>query len=169
MTARSPVPGDRPLRRRRRTSAGARTTALFIVLLAVGSPSTLAHPGPGIAIDSRGCVYNLDTYGGHIWSGEGVHSASRQSRYDQASAAIDSVYQRFSAAYRMLNADSVAVLYTEDALYLQPRGDMVRGREWSAPDRGKFATVWKRGDDGRWRIHVDIYSSAPKEPDDGAN
>lgn len=33
--------------------------------------------------------------------------------------------------------------------------------------RGKFATVWKRADDGRWRIHVDSFSPAPSESDEG--
>lgn len=31
------------------------------------------------------------------------------------------------------------------------------------PSRGKFATVWKRGADGAWRIHVDSFSPAPPE------
>ncbi len=33
--------------------------------------------------------------------------------------------------------------------------------------RGKFATTWKRGDDGHWRIHVDSFSPAPSESDEG--
>lgn len=34
--------------------------------------------------------------------------------------------------------------------------------------RGKFATVWKRGADGKWRIHVDSFSPAP-EGDEGSS
>lgn len=33
--------------------------------------------------------------------------------------------------------------------------------ELSPPSRGKFATVWRRDDDGAWRIHVDSFSPAP--------
>lgn len=35
------------------------------------------------------------------------------------------------------------------------------------PSRGKFATVWKRGADGAWRIHVDSFSPAPEETPPG--
>ncbi len=134
-------------------------------------------------------------------------------------AAIDSVYHRFSRAYDLLDADSVAGLYTEDALYLPAGGDLIRGRrairadfsnffdelreqdvalrisfstvdrhltgdlaydvgyytlesapsgrEGSPPvvSRGKFTTVWRKGVDGTWRIHVDAFSPAPAEDD----
>lgn len=45
-----------------------------------------------------------------------------------ANQAIDEVYRRFSDAYRQLAADSVGALYTDDALYLPPEGDIVRSR-----------------------------------------
>lgn len=35
----------------------------------------------------------------------------------------------------------------------------------SDPSRGKFATVWRRDAEGRWRIHIDAFSPAP--PPDG--
>lgn len=127
-------------------------------------------------------------------------------------AAMDSVYGRFVRAYDLLEADSVAALYTVDALYLPADGDALRGRrairasfdnffrrvrsegvavridfasvdrrgtdrlaydvgyyvleylaggEPFATSRGKFATVWRRGADERWRIHVDSFSPAP--------
>lgn len=133
-------------------------------------------------------------------------------------AAIDSVYHRFSRAYTLLEADSVADLYTEDALYLPATGDVIRGRPAiranfdnffrsvgesgsrlrisfvtldrrtggdlaydvgyytleSGPagmiptvSRGKFTTVWRKGLDGVWRIHVDAFSPAP--PDTAAD
>lgn len=42
--------------------------------------------------------------------------------------AVDEPYDRFAAAYATLNADRVSQLYTEDALYLPPGGDILRGR-----------------------------------------
>lgn len=44
-------------------------------------------------------------------------------------ARIDAVYDTFSRAYRELDAELVANLYTEDALYLPSRGDILRGRQ----------------------------------------
>ena len=43
-------------------------------------------------------------------------------------AGIDAVYQKFDAAYQALSAEAVAALYTEDALYLSPASDVLRGR-----------------------------------------
>ena len=43
-------------------------------------------------------------------------------------AQLDAVYERFSQGYATLAPDLVADLYTEDALYLSPRGDIKRGR-----------------------------------------
>ena len=40
----------------------------------------------------------------------------------------DEPYDRFAAAYATLNADRVSLLYTEDALYLPPGGDILQGR-----------------------------------------
>jgi uncharacterized protein (TIGR02246 family) len=38
-------------------------------------------------------------------------------------------YDRFAAAYATLDAERVSSLYTEDAFYLPPSDDMVRGRD----------------------------------------
>ena len=40
----------------------------------------------------------------------------------------DEPYQRFSAAYATLDAQRVGAIYTDDALYLPPGGDIIRGR-----------------------------------------
>ncbi len=129
-----------------------------------------------------------------------------------ASAAMDAVYQRFTAAYAAGEPDSVVALYTDAPLYLPARApDVLEGRaalraqfgfladlaaagstpriEFESVDRGasgdvgfdvgyyllrvespdgelgplsrgKFVTVWLRGADGRWRIHVDGFSPA---------
>ena len=40
----------------------------------------------------------------------------------------DDRYDRFSAAYASLDPDRIAAMYTDDALYLGPAGEIVRGR-----------------------------------------
>ena len=42
---------------------------------------------------------------------------------------IDAIYQRFQLAYEKLDAEMVAGLYTDDALYLVPDNDVMRGKE----------------------------------------
>ncbi|MFW6080049.1 MAG: YybH family protein [Gemmatimonadota bacterium] len=44
------------------------------------------------------------------------------------SAAMDSVYDRFTRAYRLGEPDSVVVLYADSPLYLPGQGDILRGR-----------------------------------------
>lgn len=44
-------------------------------------------------------------------------------------AKIDDVYRRFSEAYKKLDFEAVTNLYTDDAFYLAPGGDVKRGRE----------------------------------------
>src|SRR5687767_6881094 len=43
-------------------------------------------------------------------------------------AGIDKIYSRFSEAYRTLNSEMVANLYTANAFYLSPGSDIQRGR-----------------------------------------
>lgn len=43
-------------------------------------------------------------------------------------AGIDKIYSRFSEAYRTLNSEMVANLYTDNAFYLSPGSDIQRGR-----------------------------------------
>lgn len=42
--------------------------------------------------------------------------------------AIDAAYERFATGYELGDAGMVAGLYTPDALYLPPQGDVLRGR-----------------------------------------
>lgn len=56
-------------------------------------------------------------------------------------ARFDAIYARFSRAYEQLDPDQVADLYTEDALYLRPRGDIERGRDVI---RAGFASMFER-------------------------
>lgn len=44
-------------------------------------------------------------------------------------AGIDAVYATFSDAYERLDAKMVSGLYTDDALYLTPESDIMRGRD----------------------------------------
>lgn len=46
----------------------------------------------------------------------------------EAHAGIDAIYARFSEGYRTLDAAKVAELYTDDASYLAPGRDLLRGR-----------------------------------------
>ncbi|MGH7538345.1 MAG: YybH family protein, partial [Gemmatimonadales bacterium] len=57
-------------------------------------------------------------------------------------------YQRFAAAYASLDAERVSRIYTEDAFYLQPSGDMLRGR---SAIRTRFAEAF---DAARARRHT---------------
>lgn len=43
--------------------------------------------------------------------------------------ALDQTYEQFDTAFRALDARGVANIYSDDALYLGPFGDIVRGRE----------------------------------------
>jgi uncharacterized protein (TIGR02246 family) len=43
-------------------------------------------------------------------------------------AELDAVYERFTAAYAAADPDAVAQLYAEDAFYLAPGEDVLRGR-----------------------------------------
>lgn len=125
-----------------------------------------------------------------------------------ASAAMQDVYARFSAGYRLASADTVAQLYTEDAFYLQPDADVLRGRDtvratfeaflggfreggrpgpnidfeilerridgdighdvgyyrFDGVRAGKFIVLWRRGEDGQWRISADGFSGLAPRP-----
>ena len=37
----------------------------------------------------------------------------------------------------------------------------VNGEQAWGPSHGKYLIVWKRGDDGRWRMHLDMWNSRP--------
>lgn len=51
---------------------------------------------------------------------------------------IDAVYKTFSEAYRTLNAEMVANLYTETAAYLAPDNDILQSREQIRPTFKSF-------------------------------
>lgn len=62
------------------------------------------------------------------------------------SADVDGIYQRFRAAYRALDLDAAANLYAEDALYLAPDSEIVRGRPAIRKVfEGFFSAVKQRG------------------------
>ncbi|NOT49420.1 MAG: hypothetical protein HOP17_16975, partial [Acidobacteria bacterium] len=57
-------------------------------------------------------------------------------------AGIDEIYRNFSEAYRTLNSDLVAGLYTEGAAYLVPDQDVMTGRDNIGKSfRGFFESV----------------------------
>lgn len=59
-------------------------------------------------------------------------------------ANLDAVYARFSDGYRQADAAAVAALYAEDAYYLQPNADMVRGRAAIQELFGRFLDPFRQ-------------------------
>jgi uncharacterized protein (TIGR02246 family) len=51
---------------------------------------------------------------------------------------LDAVYAQFSEAYRTLDVEKVANLYTEDAAYLPPNNNILQGREEIRPTFREF-------------------------------
>lgn len=51
---------------------------------------------------------------------------------------IDAIYNAFSDAYRTLDVEKVANLYTEKAAYLPPNNDILQGREAITPTFKSF-------------------------------
>jgi len=51
---------------------------------------------------------------------------------------IDAIYKSFSEAYRTLDVEKVANLYTENAAYLPPDNDILQGREAIRPTFKSF-------------------------------
>lgn len=64
---------------------------------------------------------------------------------------IGAIYERFSQAYERLDPDRAASLYTEDALYLPPGGDVRRGR--SAIHK-TFERFFKWAADGGFNLEI---------------
>lgn len=61
------------------------------------------------------------------------------------SEAMNSVYERFTRAYRLGEPDSVLVLYTEAPLYLPGQGRIVRGRDGVREQFGFLRAIAERG------------------------
>lgn len=57
---------------------------------------------------------------------------------------LDAVYARFTEGYARADAGFVAALYSEDAYYLQPDADMVRGRDAIAEIFARFLDPFRR-------------------------
>ena len=51
---------------------------------------------------------------------------------------IDAIYKSFSEAYRTLDTEKVANLYSENAAYLAPENDILQGREAIRPTFKSF-------------------------------
>ncbi len=83
--------------------------------------------------------------------GGGDPSATAAADPERDRQAIDRVYQRFSAAYDSLDPDALADLYTEDALYLSPQGDVAQGRE---EIRARFARSFDRTRENRQQVAI---------------
>lgn len=64
---------------------------------------------------------------------------------------IESIYKRFSQAYTRLDPDRAASLYTEDALYLSPGGDIRHGRN---AIRETFESFFQWAADGGFNLEI---------------
>lgn len=95
--------------------------------------------------------------------GDETRDAGELTLPPEVDQAIDSAYARFSRAYELKDAGLVAGLYTLDALYLPPEGDVLRGRpairasfesffqaaaQQQVDARIGFSSVERRGDAG---------------------
>jgi len=60
-------------------------------------------------------------------------------------------YQRFSAAYATLDAQRVAASYAEDAFYLPPAGDILRGRAAIAE---RFESRFRKAREQGWTCRI---------------
>lgn len=68
---------------------------------------------------------------------------------------LDAIYATFSKGYETLDPAAVANLYTEDALYLQPGDDILRGRKGILANfTGFFDSVRKSGSTVRIRFEI---------------
>jgi uncharacterized protein (TIGR02246 family) len=65
--------------------------------------------------------------------------------------AVDGLFRRFSEAYETLNVDTIADVYTEDALYLGPEGNVVRGRGAIAE---RFGAMFARAAEGGQSLKI---------------
>jgi uncharacterized protein (TIGR02246 family) len=75
---------------------------------------------------------------------------------EAVSAAMDTVYERFTRAYRLGEVDSVAVLYADAPLYLPARGDIRSGRDELRQEFGFLQRVHEQGGIS----HIDFESIA---------
>jgi ketosteroid isomerase-like protein len=72
-----------------------------------------------------------------------------------AHAGIDAIYARFTQAYADLDAPRMGALYTEDALYLSPGGEIRQGR--AAIEQGfarSFSRTWDAGETLHIRFEI---------------
>lgn len=68
---------------------------------------------------------------------------------------LDAVYATFSQGYTALDPAAVANLYTEDALYLEPGGDVLQGRKAILANfTGFFDSVREAGSTLRIRFEI---------------
>jgi uncharacterized protein (TIGR02246 family) len=66
---------------------------------------------------------------------------------------IDELFLQFAEGYRTLNAEAVAALYTDDAIYLAPEGDPVRGREAIAD---RFREIFARASGSGQSLEIEF-------------
>lgn len=70
--------------------------------------------------------------------------------------AIDAIYAQFSEAYRTLDVEKVANLYTENAAYLPPDADILQGRPQIRASFQEFFD-WVKGENRAMTISFRIF------------
>ncbi|HQU84112.1 MAG TPA: SgcJ/EcaC family oxidoreductase [Pyrinomonadaceae bacterium] len=69
---------------------------------------------------------------------------------------IDSIYKSFSEAYKTLDVEKVASLYSENAAYLPPDNDILQGREAIRPTFKEFFD-WVKSEGRTMTISFQIF------------
>jgi uncharacterized protein (TIGR02246 family) len=125
----------------------------------------------GINGSDRDAVFDLRPFEKYVPSSAAAMAAATEGTPPEASESsdsvakvgtIDDVFLAFSEALERLDAAAVADLYAEDALYLPPDGDVVRGRE---AIRGIFEPFFAKVAENGDRIHVSFVHTERKIDD----
>lgn len=66
--------------------------------------------------------------------------------------------------FEIVDRDIEGSLAYDIGYYTLRRADAPEGER----SRGKFVVIWKRGEDGAWRIHADGFSDVPQSTEEGS-
>jgi uncharacterized protein (TIGR02246 family) len=152
-----------------------RNRSLASRLVVVTTLAVLAGTGLAMAQDARAAIEAVDKqFGAAVARGDAAAVAALYTRDGQilppgvepakGAAAIRAVFQGF--------VDAGLTDLTITALEVEAHGDTaievsswtLKGKDGTLVDRGKAIVIWKK-EDGRWKLHRDIWnSSVPPKP-----